>query len=59
MPSLSDLDLVIECLGKVLSSCNDRCVNCKGECHEIYNKAVKIVTNWQAIVSTIGVSNGL
>ena len=55
----NDLDFVVDCLYSVLSNCNNRCVNCKGECRAEYEKAVKIVTHWELQANKAGESNGI
>jgi hypothetical protein len=50
MTTQTDLDLILECLGKVLFSCQDRCVGgCN--CYEMYDKAKAIVIEWNTIVN--------
>jgi hypothetical protein len=39
---MDDKEFLIDCLGDILLSCNDRCIgNCN--CQDIYDKAVEIV----------------
>lgn len=49
MTTETDLDFIIECLGDVLTSHNDRCISgCN--CYEMYDRAVAIVTEWDRII---------